>query len=972
MNLKKASVVCALFAVASGSPHRDRRQEQPGELPIQEIQDMQYYHRMTGTTTNTNYSGKAANSFQILLEHDCDGDLHFLPDMPQMTWTMTADARISTIFRQIRDSIRSDATCRCPDLGHTLYETDFDDNFGLSADAVLKVLQGRSSKANLDSICTGSHHIDNSITSLGGDAGDEPVWHNAPGSEHYVATCTSENFLSQGCTASYHGMGEAIQVGLKQCPTSETDSSPDFSKLPYFVISCEGPQCSNNFKPCTSNPDCREGHPYATNMTCDNLGELFEEGSTADVGEALVDLMEGLGLFSPSYGGTDTCSATKAEMEPRLFANIMGTLGFMTGQNPATAATKTKMCGLSLLRKTFEDLESPSFDNVANWTGVLPNGVHVFDFVTRPHLNRNVDPGQHVTQACQDSYNAGNVVPVIQHQCRGLHGGSGAFFLGPLSPFRLGIQPMQMQRIFHSLLATTFQQVALDCGMSPSHNFMASQFWLWNPGFWIKFATAGNDLLTYATDGVGEYSSNVAGQPATEEGLFADGMMGDAGYGGKRAGGPKSLTPYKLLKMLLGFDGVLRLPSTCSQSTWDNNGVCQLQYTNLTHLFGFPEGSLTLRFTMSKCADPDFTLPYIYMDCVGSHCKQIFEFYLLEPCATNADCVDAGRGSTCQSYDDVELSEDGDGIFSELLWGGSRGDNGDGDTCGSRDQDMHLLMNTMRVLQNRPILSEADFSAKPMWCQTIIEANLADRAEEWSEHLFIDHTDGSEDAPMDGSIRGLQAWSAAAAGSDGCDRGIRDGDHAWVGGDRPPNHGTYGSDVTITYTGGTTSDLTSAELMAFQFAVREQFVDQSEGSIEMSDIDYIEVANSADGSGLIAIVHLKTGRVPTDALATVTSNIQAAADAGETIEIGGTTFTISAVSSSTESQGGDGDGGGGDGGGDDTWVIVGAVIGVVLAVAIGAGVAVYYMREKNAGRKSVAISVDSSAPAVNAPARLTA
>ena len=71
MNLKKASVVCALFAVASGSPHRDRRQEQPGELPIQEIQDMQYYHRMTGTTTNTNYSGKVANSFQILLEHDC-------------------------------------------------------------------------------------------------------------------------------------------------------------------------------------------------------------------------------------------------------------------------------------------------------------------------------------------------------------------------------------------------------------------------------------------------------------------------------------------------------------------------------------------------------------------------------------------------------------------------------------------------------------------------------------------------------------------------------------------------------------------------------------------------------------------------------------------------------------------------------------------------------------------------------------
>jgi len=129
-------------------------------------------------------------------------------------------------------------------------------------------------------------------------------------------------------------------------------------------------------------------------------------------------------------------------------------------------------------------------------------------------------------------------------------------------------------------------------------------------------------------------------------------------------------------------------------------------YGNLTHLLGLPDGALTLRFTMSKCADPDFTLPYMYMDCVGTHCREILEFYRIEPCAVNSDCPNDRR---CVSYEDAELTEDGDGLISQLLWDGQKTQDGTSragySDCGTTQTDIHLAMNIARVLQNRSIIT---------------------------------------------------------------------------------------------------------------------------------------------------------------------------------------------------------------------------------------------------------------------------
>ena len=313
--------------------------------------------------------------------------------------------------------------------------------------------------AELDAICAGASEF---TLSLGAAAEllqqHDLTWNNTEGTDNYIASCTHDGFAAQGCRAAYAtGVGETLQVAIKQCPRAD-GAGPDRNKLPYISISGSGALFENVFRPCTVDADCATGGRSNAGMTCDSIAEMLFDDDATTLASLLEQLMTDLELYATAGS---TCTGGLGD---NMVGALMGHVGSMMGL-AADASGMRKVCGLHHLNTTVTEISEADAGNLVAWDGILANGDYVFDNFEHRHLSANIDPERLVTPDCQASYDAGEVVPIVEHQCGGQYGGTGGVLLTPLSPFRAGMQPAQFQTMIAGVLVPWFTSVASQCGL---------------------------------------------------------------------------------------------------------------------------------------------------------------------------------------------------------------------------------------------------------------------------------------------------------------------------------------------------------------------------------------------------------------------------------------------------------------------------------------------------------------------------
>ena len=97
-----------------------------------------------------------------------------------------------------------------------------------------------------------------------------------------------------------------------------------------------------------------------------------------------------------------------------------------------------------------------------------------------------------MTNECKASYDAGNVVPLMQRQCRFENDSpsGGGFLFTPLSPLRFGAQfPMIQQFIKNLLLPIINSELIASC--HGSDKTFLPDYEIWHAGFWVRLLNAG-------------------------------------------------------------------------------------------------------------------------------------------------------------------------------------------------------------------------------------------------------------------------------------------------------------------------------------------------------------------------------------------------------------------------------------------------------------------------------------------------
>ena len=821
------------------------------------------------------YSDRAGNGaphdWSVLLEKDCDGSLHLFPTMPEITMSMGVDGRINQLFATLRDRALDQVRCHCPDLPEQQLLAYFDPSFG----AVLNMVQNASfNVAELDAICTGATAFTLSL----GTAAEllqehDLTWNNTAGTDNYVASCTHSGFGTQGCRAAFEtGVdGERLQVAIKECGS-------DRNKLPYISISGSGAMFENAFRPCNVDADCAEGGRNNAGMTCDSLAEMLFDDAT--LASTLEQLMTDLELYATAGS---TCTGG---LGTNMVGALMGHVGGMMGI-AADASGMRKACGLHHLNTTVSSISDPDAGSLVAWDGILANGDYVFDNFEHRHLSANIDPERLVTPDCQASYDAGEVVPIVEHQCTGTHGGTGGVLLTPLSPFRAGIQPAQFQTMVAGVLVPWFTSIASQCGLNVDS--LAHEYFVWQPGFWLRMAELGMPFTT------------------------------------PPSGTVKTL--FTVLHEALGWHGTVELPSSCTLAEWESTGTCRLQFGNLTSLLGFPENSFTLRVTLSRCSDVETedAFPYIYVDCVGSHCKQVLELYSVDSCTSDADCK---QGDSCSSFEGFNIFGDDAGLLPKILWNGTGTD-----TCGDAEDDVFSAISVARAWSGNPAPFTPAEKSAASWCEPQLLSDQGSGSAVSSDDFF-DNLLVWDAGTRVYSMRGVEAWAPAPTGADGCALGIKEGDGARVrqhyGPTVPTSNAVASLELTID---GDLTVMSEATQELLKEGIQNTVVAESGGSILHSDIRQVLLRSGS----IEATVEFEPNRVSHADVAAIIEAIQS--EAGVDIVVNGTSYRITGVRMVAAPYRADEE--------DNTGVIAGVVVGALLAVGMAIGAAVYYKRQQN-------------------------
>lgn len=749
---------------------------------------------LAATTPN---GSNGVGNFHQVIEHDCDGNFYMMPSYNDLGFAVGADGFMNKLFNAVREHIISTATCHCPNLASTGNEDKF---FGIGLELVLRMVQRDNSsdwtRAKLDSICNGDSAFNRGNGQdnyLPVDLKDhiDPYW-NAPPS-----TCTASNYQSEGCFFKWQMAGVELQIAAQQCPENGK------SKLPYLSISLAGALPEYFMRPCQSDADCDGAVINGAKATCDDPVSLIEENPSINLGKVAADLLEEANLFS-----TTQCSMSTTVMGDKIMDMLMGGMGQMAAMNVNTTSYR-RMCGMKLIRETIENEEITvtipgedgdkkidddcdenkdcanglaclytesyggegrckpcsyctvaSQDNMGNminqtknyednclcdarsvivlpnafqaWDGVLANGQNVKSYVNRRHPRApSVEIDRKVTAECKESYNAGQVVPIMQHQCRVKDDSldTGAYLFTPLSPLKFASQTPFVQKMIKLFALPMFSSIIDNC--HSGNQDLLKDYTPWHIGFWIRLLNAG-----------------VAPTEAP------------MGY---------AYTLYELFHNLIEWDGTMAFPSTCSQDRWENEGTCQFQITTAHEIFGFAPNSLNLRMTLSKCNEDPEALPFFYMDCVGSKCSYLFEFYNIKMCQQDSDC----ESQKCSSFDDDKYKikfEDnadytGSGLLQYGLWKGTSTD-----TCGDHTNDLKELVDLAHVLADKPPVT----SNTGKWCETIVENppdEISDKLEDFMNNLVEESQNSFGTTHY--KIRGLSEWVELE--NDGCKHGIDGG-----------------------------------------------------------------------------------------------------------------------------------------------------------------------------------------------------
>ena len=393
-------------------------------------------------------------------------------------------------------------------------------------------------------------------------------------------------------------------------------------------------------------------------------------------------------------------------------------------------------------------------------------------------------------------------------------------------------------------------------------------------------------------------------------------------------------TLFTMLHEALGWHGTVTLPSTCTLAEWESTGTCRLQFGNLTSLLGFPENSFTLRVTLSRCSDieTEDAFPYVYVDCVGSHCKQVLELYTVDSCTSDADCK---QGDSCTSFEGFEIFGKDTGLLPNLLWNGTGTD-----TCGDAEDDVFSAISVARAWSgNSAPFTPAEQSAAS-WCEPQLLSEQGGEGGVSSDDFFANLL--IEDASTRTySMRGLAAWAPAPTGADGCALGIKEGDGARVrqhyGPTVPASDAVASLELTLD---GDLAVMPEAVQELLKEGIRNTVVAESDGSIMHSDIRQVLLRSGS----IEATVEFEPNRVSHSDVAAILDSVES--DAGVSIVVNGTSYRVTgarmvAAPYSAEEE-------------DNTGVIVGAVVGTLVALGLAVGAAIHHKRRQNmsSGAKS--------------------
>eukprot|EP00041_Stephanoeca_diplocostata_P024815 m.638138 g.638138 ORF g.638138 m.638138 type:complete len:358 (-) comp22604_c3_seq3:466-1539(-) len=170
-------------------------------------------------------------------------------------------------------------------------------------------------------------------------------------------------------------------------------------------------------------------------------------------------------------------------------------------------------------------------------------------------------------------------------------------------------------------------------------------------------------------------------------------------------------------------DTLIELPQGCTFEDWKNTGICLMQ----TDLLGrYLMMNISLRIVFANC--PDEGLPYISVECVGSDCKAVFEFYDLKECSSDADCPNAPT-LRCRPLNQYNLFDDNKGMAGQILW-----EQEQGDPCSNDDTVWELLIDALRALKNRATGSPYPSAV----CETVLTLNNSKVNESVFDDLIVE------------------------------------------------------------------------------------------------------------------------------------------------------------------------------------------------------------------------------------------